>query len=322
MLLGACLPTQQKIGAPLHDFTGPRFDVAAERFVSFDGAPLGLSSWAPADAEPWAVLIGLHGMNDYAGTFYYSGPWFAERGVATYAYDARGFGRSPQRGVWGGERLMTEDVRAAIAVARRRHPEAVIAVIGDSMGAATAIAAAGGQAGLDADRLILVAPAVWGWSTMPEFYAATLWLGAHTLPWRAVSAPRNVTRRITASDNHEALLRAGRDPHMIFETRIDAIYGLVNLMQRAADRAGALKGDVLFLYGAHDQIIPPNAAIAAAQRLPAGARTAFYENGYHWLLRDLQAEIVYADILAFLQDGAGHLPSGAPEIVSALQANH
>lgn len=321
-LLAACLPTQQRLGSPLGDFAGPHFDVGAERFVTFDGSPLGLSTWAPAEEEPWAVIIGLHGMNDYAGTFYYSGPWFAARGVVTYAYDARGFGRSPQRGVWGGQQLITEDVRTAVSVARRRHPNAVIAVIGDSMGAATAIAAAGDAQGLGADRLVLVAPAVWGWSTMPEFYSLTLWVGAHTFPWRAVTAPRNVTRRITASDNREALLRAGRDPHMIWETRIDAIYGLVNLMQRAADRAARLEGDVLFLYGANDQIIPPNAALAAAQRLPPSARTAYYENGYHWLLRDLQAELVYADILAFLRDGAAALPSGAPAIAEAIQANH
>jgi len=321
MLLGACLPTQQRIGAPFDGFAGPHFDVEAERFVSFDGAALGLSTWAPAGAEPWAVLIGLHGMNDYAGAFYYAGPWFAERGVITYAYDARGFGRSPHRGVWGGERLMLEDARAAVAVARRRHPGAIIAVIGDSMGAATAIAAAGDAQGLGADRLILAAPAVWGWSTLPDAYALTLWVGAHTFPWRAVSAPRNVARRITASDNREALLRAGRDPHMIWETRIDAVYGLVNLMQRAADRSARLQGDVLFLYGAHDQIIPRAAAIAAVQRLPARARTAYYENGYHWLLRDLQAELVYADVLAFVADADAPLPSGAPAVLPVLQAN-
>jgi acylglycerol lipase len=310
------------MGSPRDGFAGPRFDVEAERFISFDGAPLGLTTWAPPNGEePWAVLIGLHGMNDYAGTFFYSGPWFAEWGVATYAYDARGFGRSPRRGVWGGEALMTQDVRTAVAVARRRHPEAIIAVIGDSMGAATAMAAAGDGVGLGADRLILVAPAVWGWSTLPDAYALTLWVGAHTFPWQAVSAPRNVTRRITASDNREALLRAGRDPHMIWETRIDAIYGLVNLMQRASERSAALEGDVLFLYGANDQIIPRQAAVAAARRLPPSARTAFYENGYHWLLRDTQAPVVYADILAFLADPDRPLPSGAEPLLPVLQAN-
>ncbi len=308
------------MASPVDGFAGPRFDVEAERFISFDGAPLGLSTWAPAE-EPWAVLIGLHGMNDYAGAFYYAGPWFAERGVATYAYDARGFGRSPQRGVWGGEHLMVEDLRAALAVARRRHPNAVLAVIGDSMGAATTIAAFGSDSPPNADRVILVAPAVWGWSTLPDAYALTLWVGAHTFPWRAVTAPRNVARRIIASDNREALLRAGRDPHMIWETRIDAVYGLVNLMQSAAERAANLHGDVLFLYGAYDQIIPRHSAIAAAQRLPLTVRTAYYENGYHWLLRDLQAPVVYGDILAFLRDADAPLPSGAPPLLPVLQAN-
>ncbi|MGE0743440.1 MAG: alpha/beta fold hydrolase [Hyphomonadaceae bacterium] len=322
MLIAACAPTIQRAESPLAGFSGPRFDVAAERFVSFDGAPLGLTAWLPPNgAEPSAVIIGLHGMNDYANTFYLAGPWFAERGVAVYAYDARGFGRSPNRGVWAGERLMTEDLRTAVAVARRAHPNATIAVAGDSMGAATAIATFGAPDAPHIDRLILVAPAVWGWSTLPDHYALTLWVGAHTFPWRAVTPPRNVTRTRTASDNREALLQAGRAPHMIWNTRIDAVYGLVGLMETASRRSASLNGDVLFLYGAHDQIIPRASAVAAARRLPTSARTAYYANGWHWLLRDLQREVVYADILAYLADPRAPLPSGSPPLLPIVQAN-
>lgn len=322
LLVAACAPTVQREHTPLSTFTGPRFDLEAERFVTFDGAQLGLSAWRPADgAEPWAVIIGLHGMNDYANAFYLAGPWFAERGVAFYAYDARGFGRSPHRGIWGGERLMTEDVRTAVAVARRRHPGAIISVIGDSMGAATAIATFGAEDAPEVDRLILAAPAVWGWSTLPNHYAFSLWVGAHLFPSRAVSPPENVTRRIVASDNREALLQAGRDPHMIWRTRIDAVYGLVSLMERASERAANLDGNVLFLYGAHDQIIPRASAIAAARRLPNGVRTVLYENGWHWLLRDLQREVVYEDILSFLRDPSAELPSSSPALLPVIQAN-
>jgi alpha-beta hydrolase superfamily lysophospholipase len=276
----------------------------------------------PDGQEPSAVIIGLHGMNDYANTFYLSGPWFAERGVATYAYDARGFGRSPQRGVWGGERLMTEDLRTAVIVARREHPNAKIIVIGDSMGAATAMATFGEDNAPPIDRLVLVAPAVWGWSTLPDQYALALWVGAHTFPWRAVEPPRNVVRNRVASDNREALLQAGRAPHMLWRTRIDAVYGLVGLMETAAERSGNLHGDVLFLYGANDQIIPRASAIAAARRLPPTARTALYENGWHWLLRDLQREVVYADILSFIADPDAALPSQAPPLRPVVQANN
>jgi pimeloyl-ACP methyl ester carboxylesterase len=128
-------------------------------------------------------------------------------------------------------------------------------------------------------------------------------------------------RRRTASDNQEALLRVGRDPHMIWTTRIDAVYGLVNLMEHASDRAANLEGDILFLYGANDQIIPRSSAVAAARRLPPSARTAYYANGWHWLLRDLQAEVVYEDILTFLRDPAAPLPSAAAPLLPRVQAN-
>ena len=319
LLLSACIPTVQSAAKPTADFVAPHFDVAASRFYASDGAALGLSAWAPAE-PPWAVIVALHGMNDYANAFYLAGPWFAERGVAVYAYDARGFGRSPRRGVWGGERLMLEDVRTAVAVARRLHPNARMAVVGDSMGAATAMAAFGGEGAPAVDRLMLVAPGVWGWSTLPDAYALTLWLGAHTLPWRPVAPTRNMRPRVS-TDNREALQRASRDPNMIWRTRIDAVYGLVNLMERAADRAPALKGDVLFLYGARDDIIPRRAAEHTARRLPAGARTALYERGYHWLLRDQQREVVLEDMLSFLRDPAAPLPSEAPPLL-AVQVNH
>ena len=323
LALGACVPTIQHARSPIGEFQGPRFDVADQRFVSFDGAELGLSAWLPPEGqEPWAVIIGLHGMNDYGNAFFPAGPWFAARGVAVYAYDARGFGRSPDRGVWGGERLMTEDLRTAVAVARRTYPHATIAVVGDSMGAATTIATFGSENPPNADRIILVAPAVWGWSTLPEQYALTLWIGAHTFPWRPVSPPRNVTRRIVASDNIEMLRRIGRDPNMIWRTRIDAIYGLVQLMEAASKRAGTIHGDIAFLYGAHDQIIPRQSALRAAQRLPATARTALYANGWHMLLRDRQAEVVYEDILTFLRDPHAPFPSQAPPLLPVVQANN
>lgn len=320
-LIAACVPTIQRAGSPVAEFQGPRFNVAAERFVTFDGTELGLSAWLPPEGQaPWAVIVALHGMNDYANAFYLAGPWFAERGVAFYAYDQRGFGRSPDRGVWGGERLMTEDVRTAVNVARRLYPNAKVVVLGDSMGAATAMATFGAENAPQIDRLILAAPGVWGWSTLPETYAITLWLGAHTFPWQPVSPPRGVQR--TASDNREALLRAGRDRNMIWRTRIDALYGLINLMERASERSANLHGDVLFLYGAKDEIIPRASALAVARRLPASARTALYANGYHWLVRDLQREVVFNDVLSFLGDAAAPLPSGAPAISAPTPVGH
>src|SRR5215831_8738626 len=106
LLAAACAPVVQRPLNPAPGFGGPRLEDDA--FVSFDGARLGLSHWDPA-GEPWAVIVGVHGMNDYANAFHLAGPYWASLGIATYAYDQRGFGRSPERGVWAGRALMTED---------------------------------------------------------------------------------------------------------------------------------------------------------------------------------------------------------------------
>ena len=93
--LAACAPTLQQPGRPGAEFSGPRLE--ARDFVSFDGTRLGLSRWAPSAGEPWAVIVGVHGMNDYANAFHLAAPYWASQGVATIAYDQRGFGRSKHR---------------------------------------------------------------------------------------------------------------------------------------------------------------------------------------------------------------------------------
>lgn len=326
-----CAPTVQGALTPPGDFRGPHFE--NDVFVSFDGARLGLSVWraeageefpqgdgeafVPMPVEPWAVVIGMHGMNDYARTFEGAGPYWAKHGVTTYAYDARGFGRSPNRGVWAGEALMVEDLRTAVAVARKAHPKAIIAVVGESMGAAQGMVAFASDDPPKADRLVLCSPAVWGWSAQPVAYSLALWTAAHTLPAKTVTAPRGL--KITPSDNTEMLLALGRDRLMLFGTRFDAIYGLVDLMDDAANAAPRVSGPTLFMYGAHDEIIPKKAAMAAARRLPASVRTALYANNYHMMLRDLGAQVVWDDILAFLKDDDSALPSGAPPLIAVTK---
>ena len=318
-LLAACTPVVQTAGTPGLGFAGPRLE--DDRFVSFDGTPLGLSVW-PAAAEPWAVIAALHGMNDYAEAFTLAGPAWAEQGVTTYALDQRGFGRSPRRGLWGGEALMTEDLRTLTALLRRRHPDAVLTVVGESMGGAVAINAFASSRPPAADRLVLLAPAVWGWDAQPWVYRTTLWLGARLVPGWRPGLPQWVYEEIQASDNLEHLIRMGRDPRMIFRTRVDAIHGLVDLMQGAMRNVGRIRRPppVFYGYGANDEIIPRAPTLFAARQLKPGDRSAFYPDGWHMLTRDLQREAVIGDVLAFIRDPAGPLPSGAPPIPGVVAA--
>lgn len=312
LLLSACAPLVQSAGRPGPGFAGPRLE--ADRLVAHDGTRLGLTVWPVAgDAEPWAVIVGVHGMNDYAEAFTLAAPIWAEAGVTTYAYDQRGFGRSPQRGIWGGTELMIEDLRTACALVRARHPGAVLAVVGESMGGAVAIAAFGSERPPDTDRLILSAPAVWGWDSQPLLYKSSLWLGAHTFGAWAATPPRLFTRGIIACDNIEHLQRMREDRNLLFQTRIDAVYGLVGLMQRAAVGVKAIKRPppVFYAYGMNDLIIKEEPTLVAARQLRPGDRSAHYARGYHMLTRDLQGPVVSRDMLSFIRDPAAPLPSGA-----------
>jgi len=284
-------------------------------FIAADGAKLGLTVW-PAEGtdDPEYVVVGVHGMSDYANAFHMAAPYWAARGVTTYAYDQRGFGRSPNKGFWPDEELMRQDLRTAVDVARKRHPNAIITVVGISMGGSVAMTAFGSDDPPKADRLILSGPGLRGWGAINPLYRVSLYASAHMNPGWIVVPPAGLIK-IEPSDNIAMLRRTWSDPNMTYENRIDAVYGLVTLMEHANDAAARLPRTlpVLVSYGAKDIVVPENGVRRVAKLLQPNVRTVYYPNGYHMLLRDLQAERVHADYLAFMKDPAAPMPSGETE---------
>lgn len=304
LALAACAPEIQVGGAAAIAVPELRPDF----IQTADGTLLPLRAWLPA-GRPKAVILGLHGMNDYSKSFAMPAQRWQLQGIATYAYDQRGFGNTPQRGVWPGLDRLVDDFKTAVALVRARHPGAPIYASGTSMGGGVVLAAMARPDAPKLDGIVLEAPAVWSRANMPAYYTATLWIASHTIPQYRLSG-REVTR--IASDNRAVLRDLGRDPYVIKGARIDAIYGVVDLMDAAYAAAPGVKVPVLLLYGEKDQIIPKAPIEAVARRLPAGLkRVALYEHGWHLLYRDLQAETVHRDVAAWIADRGAPLPSGA-----------
>ena len=149
----ACATPKLQSRLDLESTVHPSFTPEQNEFTSFDGAKLGLSVWEADLPTPEYVVVGLHGMNDYANAFHMLAPWMAKQGVTTYAYDQRGFGRSDNRGIWPKPDLMREDLRTAIELARQRHPDIPVAVVGISMGGAVALDFAATHPDDDATRV-------------------------------------------------------------------------------------------------------------------------------------------------------------------------
>ncbi len=313
----ACAPRPMTVGDAVF---APRFEhgSAVSAAVMADGARLPMISFVPE--SPRAVIVGLHGFNDYANAFADPGPgpWLADRGIALYAYDQRGFGGAPGHGYWAEDTRMAEDLATVVALLRARHPGLPLYVLGTSMGGAVAMRAMALPEPPEVDGLILSAPAVWGWQAMNGFYAAVLRVAAHTMPARRLTGQG---LDIWPSDNIEMLRALGRDPLVIKETRIDAVYGLVGLMDRAFEAADSLGVPVLLLYGANDKLIPPQptaAALAAMRSGTAPVTALCYADGWHMLLRDLQRETVWHDIETWVDGGGVISGQDGPRLCAAL----
>jgi acylglycerol lipase len=337
LAIAACAPVQQ--GRLKGAFEGVPAFVARDGeangwFETFDGAKLGLSVWRPeqaavvsdscaeaacgpaqdALAAPAPVIIAVHGMNDYAGAFKSAGTWWSAHGAIVYAYDQRGFGRSPRAGIWPEHELMRQDMRTAVAVARRMHPGSTIAVVGESMGASVAITAFASDTPPAADVLVLSGPGLYGWGALPILYSVSLWTSAHVRPSWIVTSPKGV--RITPTDNIDKQIEMWKDPNVLKTTRIDSVYGVVSIMQEADSMIAKLtpKVPALLLYGARDEVIPELGVRKATSRLPEHVKTAYYARGYHMLMNDKQAKTVWSDVLAFVEDPQAPVASGAPPL--------
>jgi acylglycerol lipase len=290
-------------------------------FIVQDGARLPYLRWSPQGGDPRIVIIALHGMNDHDASFRLAGPWWAAHGIETWSFDQRGFGQAPGRGQWAGEATMSQDLRTVVDLVRARRPGARIAVVGESMGGSLAAAAFGSDDPPKADRVVLLAPGVWGWASQNIFNRISLWIAARALGDLAVEAPDFIAKRIVASSNHLELYRNGRDPDSILATRFDTISGLVDLMQTASVSLGRTRVPTLLLYGANDEVVergPMKRALINAGQAP-NLRTGFYLHGWHLLDRDLDAEIMYRDVAAWLTDADAPLPSGASPVLPELQ---
>lgn len=306
LLLAACGPlVAPRGGLTLDPFIGEAPDGSLV-FVTRDGLSLGYERWEARDTR--AAVVAFHGMNDYARFVRLPAAWWAERGLSTYAIDQRGFGRSPYRGYWAGSEAMLDDFRDFTALVRAKHPGVPLYILGESMGAAVVLAGLARADAPENDGVVLVAPAVWGFSTMNPLYSATLWFAAHVLPGTTFTGG---DLEVTPSDNRDALVDLYKDPLVIKPTRPDAIYGLVSLMDRALIESPKVKGRVLVLYGAKDEIIPRGPIERLVSRMTAQVRIALYPDGYHLLMRDKSRETVWADVLAFIGASPGGLPSGA-----------
>ena len=313
-VLAACTPNIHPAGAPISSAY-----LLKNFFITADGTELPLKTWQPPEQDIKSVIIALHGFNDYSNFFQQPGVYFSQHKTISYAYDQRGFGESSNRGLWAGVDTYISDLTCFIQLIEHKHPATPIYLLGESMGGAIVISTVVQSDQLSVAGIILAAPAIWGRQSMPWYQNTLLWTLSHTMPWLTLTGS---DLEIQASDNIEMLIALGQDPLVIKETRVESIYGLVNLMDRALSSANLISTNTLLLYGEKDEIIPKQPTYQFLDNLKDTNDNnhiiAFYKNGYHMLLRDLQAPVLWNDINAWINSFTAPLPSGADKRAKEL----
>lgn len=300
LILTACTPYVQGVG-PVKNVP----DLAGNFYITADGAKLPLRIWKP-DSTPKAVLLGVHGFNDY-GNFLMPGmpAFLQENGILLITYDQRGFGKSPHPGIWAGTDAMVNDLATLIHLVHSRYEDLPLYVMGESMGGAIVLNTLAEIKPLPVAGAILSAPAVWGMSTWPWYQKAALYMFSYTVPWMKLSGGGIVQ----PTDALETWKNWSRDPLVIRATRVDALFGVSQAMERALNNAAKLDTPSLVLYGEKDEVIPRIPTAEMIKRLPEQHRVALYKNGWHWLARDKNGPLVWKDILAWINDQKAPLPS-------------
>lgn len=276
-----------------------------QAYVSADGMSLPLSQWEPSGPVR-AIIVAAHGMNDYRMAWARPAARWAKQGIATYAYDQRGFGAAGRPGHWYGAQAMAADLAHIARFAMQRHPGAPLYVMGESMGGAIAILAATRTDMPPLAGIILSAPAIWAPSFSGMIERQLVVTGGILFP-EATIPPRG---KEPASTDDPAILEQMRsDPLILHDTNFRTLAGVVELMTEAARKAPQVRQSSLILFGDDDLQVDRDGVSALASALP-DATVALYPGGRHLLFRSLN-DAPIADVAAWVLHPTAALPSGA-----------
>lgn len=292
LTLAACSPHMEGLG--------PRVavpDIKGDSYISIDGKELPLRIWEAED-EAKAVVLGVHGFNDY-GNFLMPGmpAYLNKNSIKLITYDQRGFGSGPDRGLWAGKEALVNDLATMIHLVKSRHENLPLFVLGESMGAAVVINTLSEVKPLPVDGAILLGPAVWGPSSWPWYQKMGLYVTSYTMPWLKLSGGGIVQ----PTDHIENWKNWSRDPLVTRETRVDSLWGVSWLMDDALHHANDLETPTFLLYGNRDEVIPPEPVAKFVSNLKEGHKVKYYDEGWHWLPRDHNGPKVWEDILSWIK---------------------
>lgn len=272
----------------------PAFE-QVEFWTAADGARLALRR-QPAAGVRRASLILLHGFGEHSGRYGHVAQWFAERGVAVYALDQRGHGRSPgTRGHIARFAQYLSDVVALRKLVAAESPGPLL-LFGHSFGGLVVLryleSGSTGVAGAVVSSPFLgVAMKVPAWKTG---LARVL---ADVLP--AIRVPTGVNPQHLSHDP-DVVRAALSDPlcHVVMTPR--AYREIVAAQRHALEERDRITAPLLFGIAGDDRVVSRLDIQRFAGSLAGDVTVRVYEGLFHEILNEPRRGEVFADIEPWL----------------------
>jgi alpha-beta hydrolase superfamily lysophospholipase len=262
-------------------------------FPGLDGLPLYYQAWLPVGDRRRAVVVNLHGLGDHSGLYPTLAGHFPPRGIAIYAYDMRGNGRSPgQRAYLRSWREYRGDLHAFIGQVREWEVGVPLFLLGNSLGG-----------------LVVLDYALHHPDELAGVIAAAPPLGTLGVPRVLMSLGRMMSRIIPRFSLRVGMDLTGlaRDPAVVDAVLADPLFhrrGTARLstevtaaIARVQEGAPNLSVPLLILHGSEDRMVPPDGSrrFFAKMRYP-DREFREYPGAYHGLFADFNHGEVLSDL--------------------------
>ena len=268
-----------------------------ETIDSAKGIKIFVRSWVPGLKARAAVVV-CHGFKAHSGHYVWAAEQFVAAGLAVFALDFRGRGRSE------GERFYVEDVADyvsdvvnTVALANSRHPGVPVYLLGHSAGgvvAATFILDNQSQlAGFICESFAFQVPA-------PGFALAAIKGISHIAPRLPILKLKNED----FSRDPKAVEAMNNDPLIADEVQpAITVATLVRADERLHDGFPSITLPLLVMHGTNDKVTVCHGSQFFYSAAGSKDKTLkLYEGHYHDLLNDIGKEQAMGDILHWINE--------------------
>jgi alpha-beta hydrolase superfamily lysophospholipase len=262
--------------------------------ASDDGKRLYWQAWLP-DGEPRCVVVLAHGVNEHSGRYRHVGERLAREGIAVYAPDHRGHGRSDGHPALI-DRLdhVVADLKVFIDTVCADGARPFL--LGHSLGGAVSVTYAL-RHGDSLAGLVLSGPAVATDAVSPALKVASQILSAVVPRLPVFQIDENLISR------DAGVVRAFLEDPLVHTGKLPArtLGEITRSMETLPRQVSELRTPLLLLHGEKDALCPPE----GSQMVYDGAQTSdrtlkLYPGLYHEVFNEPEREQVMDDLVAWL----------------------